>query len=419
MPRHRKNREPDRFPLEEYGRAVGGPLVVGMVDWMFDRMRQNPPEQILFLARDGQIVKKVWERRVPADLATIPTQYLLASRRALRVAALRSLDTGALDFLTDTPRGLTFADLLRRVGVTPPPHSIPLPKGERRWRRERLSPAERPRVEALLRRFEAPVLARAQEERDAYLAYLRETVAEPRAHVALVDIGWHGTLQRALGDLLADDRELSARVDGYYLGLFAAAAEVRNPGHSLTGFLLHDGKPSRREAEMRRFLELLELFFTSPDPSLLFFRRNGTGRAEPVYALDERSSGEIRGLREIRAGILHFAENHPEPVTADAAYAAARRLGLAPTRAEAAAFGGFRLPRGFGEAAPLRPLAAPGSAAANLLHWPGFVRRFKDALWRAGFWARLSAPERCLLSILSPAGTRPLRVHRPSGTPGE
>ena len=69
----------------------------------------------------------------------------------------------------------------------------------------------------------------------------------------------------------------------------------------------------------------------------------------------------------------------------------------------------FLLPRGFGESAPLRALAATGHPAANLLFWSRFVSRFKAALWRTGFWTQLGTPERYLLSILSPQGSRALR----------
>ena len=103
----------------------------GMVDWMVGQMRKDPPEKIFFLARDGQIVQEVWQRRVPSDLSGISTHYLLASRRALCMAAIRSLDTPALDFLTKTPL---------RPDAAGAPEESRAAKGRRRSMRKSLPP---------------------------------------------------------------------------------------------------------------------------------------------------------------------------------------------------------------------------------------------------------------------------------------
>jgi hypothetical protein len=410
----------DPFPFEDYGFRVGGPLVSGMVDWMVGQMRTDPPEKIFFLARDGQIVQEVWQRRVPSDLSGIPTHYLLASRRALCMAAIRSLDTPALDFLTKTPFGLTPPGLLKRVGLQKDAADPCENPSLRPWRYETLPPAERSVADAFLRRYEKPLLARADEERTAYCAYLREILVDRPARIAVVDIGWHGSLQTALGNLLKTEPCAPTHLDGYYLGLFREAAAERPgiPGERL-GFLLQNGTPDGRQSELQRFVEILEIFFASPEPTLLHFRCDETGSARPVFAPSEHSPAQSRAIRAIRAGILRFAETRRAPVSAREAFAGARRLGLSPTREEASAFGRFLLPRGFGESAPLRALAATGHPAANLLFWSRFVSRFKTALWRTGFWAQLGTPERYVLSILSPQGSRALRSAQGGDRPRE
>ncbi|MCC5840357.1 MAG: hypothetical protein JJT96_09540 [Opitutales bacterium] len=351
MPRRRTDEQGGGFPFEQYGFAIGGPLVSGMVDWMAQKMRTTPPQKILFLARDGQVVQEVWRRRVPADLAGIPTQYVLASRRALRMAAMRSLDAVALDFLTAMPFGLTPSDLLERVGIRPKAEKN-APASAHPWRCERLPPDKRAHAHAYLQRFEEPLLRQAQEERLAYTTYLREALPENPNPIALVDIGWHGSLQTALSELLPET-STPRLLNGYYLGLFAAAKGAPSSAGSRHGFLLDQGAPTGREKEIRRFVEILELFFSSPDPSLLHFRLDEHGCAQPVFSEMEHRPAQLHALGQIRAGILRFAETHTSPVTAPHAYREARRLGLFPTTTEAAAFGEFRLPRGFGKSPPL------------------------------------------------------------------
>ena len=130
----------------------------------------------------------------------------------------------------------------------------------------------------------------------------------------MVDIGWHGSLQTALGNLLKTEPCAPTHLDGYYLGLFREAAATAErpgiPGERL-GFLLQNGTPDGRQSELQRFVEILEIFFASPEPTLLHFRCDENGSTRPIFAPGEHSLAQSRAIRAIRAGILLIRRDPP------------------------------------------------------------------------------------------------------------
>ncbi len=401
------NRSADSLPASarafftELGRNVAAPLLATMVDWMIERVRRQQPEILLFLSRDGRIIREVWEARCPPDLAGLPTRYALASRRALRVASLERIDGDLLRLLTHHAEGLPFRELFdslhlpgQRIEAVIREHSAVDPHAPYH-RRQAATAAQ------VLHLLGQDIQRRAGEEREAYLRYLDSLELDGARRVGIVDIGWHGSLQAALARLLRR-RNPDIATRGYYLALFGGASKWRSDRDSMEGCLLQEGEPRVREGELADCVELLEFLFSSTEPGLLCFHEKD-GRAVPVFMEDRRSAYQKEALDALREGILEeIGESVPD---AGEAYRRFRRLAFHPTREEARFLGRLQARRGFGKAGLLQPFAQPGNPVFNILHWGRLYRSFKEALWRNGYWAALSRPERALLRMISPVGT--------------
>jgi hypothetical protein len=374
------------------GQHIAGPLIVGMVRWMIDAWRTDRPDAIVFFARDGLVVRSVWQQLAPHDLQQIPCFYLDASRRALRMAACFEVDEPMCQFLDSMGQGLSPSQLLARVGIdAPAPIQCPID-----W--SSYAPA---------------ILAQAAAERHAYRQYLIDTglIDLKPNHIACVDIGWHGTLQQSLASVLHQP-DYHPRLSGWYLGTFPHRMATPNPADTTAGYLLNHGQPADRHRVIANSVELLELLFCPQGLSLVCFQSGADGRPVAVRvpasssdaALTECVSGMVRGVADYAASI-------PPPLSVDEIWRLFAPFAESPPRPAARLLGRLQFTRGFGEPARFHALADKGGTLANLVNWPAFYRRFKAALWRAGFWATLTPVERWLLRRLSPIGTRCLTSH--------
>jgi hypothetical protein len=352
---------------ERLGREVYGPLYLGFAGWLARRIVADAPDRVFFLARDGHIIERLW-RIVGGG----PASYLYASRRALRIPAIEKLDERALDFLCGGNSRLTVAQYFERAGL-------------RSDDREFVD-GDRTRLREAFRAREKELLEVAARERELLLAYFRQEKLDGR--VAIVDLGWHGTLQRAMRDVLriGGSRAEPVEIEGWYLATFPQAA-----AHSqrMSAFLCELGAPAERLAVLRRCVELFELGFVAPHGGVDGFQRAG-GRIEPRFAAHDLDEGDrARAFAIQSGGLAYVAENAQRVLDPDEALAPMRRLLERPSIEEARALGDLRHAEGFGAAIELHPIARP-PAAAEVLRRPYALKdAFERSFWREGFKTRV------------------------------
>jgi len=351
---------------ERLGREVYGPLYLGFAGWLQRRIVADAPERLFFLARDGHILERLWRVLAPGGP---PASYLYASRRALRIPAIERLDERTLDFLCGGNSRLTVAQYFARAGLRSDDRAF--------------VDGDRTRLREAFRARESELLEVAARERELLLAYFRQEQLDGR--VAIVDLGWHGTLQRAMREVLRLGGS-RAEVDGYYLATFPEAAA--HP-QRMAGFLCELGLPAERLSVLRRCVELFELGFVAPHGGVDGFHRAGS-RIEPRFAAHDLDEGDRARAFALQAGGLAFVtENRARVLGPDEALAPMRRLLERPTLEEARALGDLRHAEGFGAAIELHPIARP-PAAAEVLRRPYALKdAFERSFWREGFKTRV------------------------------
>lgn len=210
--------------LWNVGATVAGPLLFGFVLWVLQQARRGGVPKLHFVARDGQILKRIADI-VCARLGwRIECRYLFGSRQAWHLPALDRLDETALVWLAKAGAEEPLRDVLARAELAPSQIPAALLARHGFGGASALdSPAPSARTAALLREpaVEAALLASAAKRRRAALGYLRqEGLLEP-GRQAMVDLGWHGRLQQSLQRLLEMGMGEGRKPDlvGYYLAL--------------------------------------------------------------------------------------------------------------------------------------------------------------------------------------------------------
>ncbi len=372
------------------GYACAGILYLGFQRWLKAELARADVERVFFISRDGWIMRHVYSRLGGGP----PSSYLYGSRRAFTVPAITELDELTLRFLcTGRPLkvgeyleriGLDpagFGDAIRRAGLVGPMHRV-----------RSLEDAER--LRSLFRLLEPQILRVAEGERTVTLEYLRQSGFSTAKRVALVDLGWHGTQQRALVKLL---KLAGAEVDveGYYLGTFQQTRFRQAESLKLHGWLFEHGLPGELCDLIQTCCEIFEFIHGAPHGLVLGFERTG-GAITPIFAASEFLPSQVAAAERLRSAALTYiedflvlAERLPWLVIdSELAIAPFVRVLTRPTREEARCLGNLTHTDGFG-AQRGTPIARPPGHWESLRHPTRIVSDLDLAYWHEGYIRRL------------------------------
>lgn len=380
---------------EDWGYQHAGPLLAGFGAWLAREVDRHACRDVYFLSRDGYLIKQVAERMLSHNATTGPrvrTHYLYASRRAFNLAALSQLDEETLDFLVSGTSRMSVRQFLARIDLDVEEH------------REQVaeigfsSPDEivadgvaYGRLRALLRKLGDSIRVRAETEFDVLARYFGDEGLLDGGEVAIVDLGWHGSLQDAMTRLIAR-MGANTTLTGYYLGTFPPARRYAERGQVMHGYLCQEGKPDALHAVIKTAVELFEWAFSAPHGSVCNFRAGAAG-IEPVFAEFSFEAAQWRAAAAMQAGALRFVDDYlalwrgqslpcvpPEEAVRNFHAALTR-----PTAEEARRLGGLQHAEGFGKVAVARPIGMPQGSLWNPFSYAGLVRGYRRAFWQPGY----------------------------------
>lgn len=381
----------------DLGYLYVGPLFLGFALWLAAGLRRDGVDRVYFLARDGYIMKQVYDRLRTAGWADAEAHYLYASRRALNVPAIERIDEESTDFLVSGTSRLTVGQFLRRVGLDPVELSDAIRAcGFSSTEQRVLSGEDYGRLRALFRAVEQPLLRSTEREREALSVYFRQEGLLAPGQWAIADIGWHGSLQQSL-ERLSQRFGGPAQVPGFYLGTFAGAQRHVARGAQHRGYLCELGQPADMLAVIRASVEVFEWIFSAPHGSVIRLDLDG-GQVRPVFedAAFEQERQATASL--MQAGALAFVDaflgqwEQPQTLALPPQLVVRALAGLlqAPTRHEAELLGNLPHVEGFGDVQVSRPIARPGHSVFNPFRLRQLAEQYRSSFWRAGFRRRLN-----------------------------
>lgn len=241
-----------RSDVESYGYAYGGPLVMGFMLYVLKMARSEGIRRLLLLERDGHIMKAALDALGVDDIEyrTIP-----ASRR---MTIFPNADIGgftAIASLFDGTATLTECDFFELLMIKPP---------------------DGVKVDDIMQRSPSDIF-------DKYDSYLRERAAQEKSlilealaeeremlargdRVAWVDVGWGLSCIAGLNDML--DHSIKC----FCIGSHDKARQV---DHS--GYLFERGRDVEVCRSIMAGTELIELLFSSTEPSSAYLERTAVG----------------------------------------------------------------------------------------------------------------------------------------------
>lgn len=306
----------------EYGYIYGGLFILGFCNFIHQYCRDFHVDKVLFIARDGEIIQKVYQKMYPED----DTAYVYLSRLA---AVKLTAGYNKYDYLRKLVRhkagqGVSLSEILKGMELSDfgayladfIPERI---EKRRQWTPMKLTDAlTYANVEDFIEFIGGhwnKVLAQYAEQRKAAGMWYRDVIgAAERA--AAVDIGWAGSGALALKTLFEKEWKIPCQLTG----IIAGTNTIHNAEPDMSEVMLLDGtlcsylysSADNRELwkkhnPAKMYNIYFELLTSSEHPSLRGFYLDRHGKTVMRF---QKPEGNPEGIKEIQAGILDFADDY-------------------------------------------------------------------------------------------------------------
>jgi FMN phosphatase YigB (HAD superfamily) len=388
-----------------FGYSVAGPLLSAFAIWLHGRFVAEGIDRAYFLLRDGEIMLDVY-RAVIGDRALAEVALLESSRRAFVLPAMESARGSITAQLMACENPMAARGFLERFGVQVAPLAAEFRAAGFTSVDDIVSPRDGLAVQRLHALFARPAVLTAlvqcaRAERALLWRYLQQERVTSPGRIALVDIGWNGTIQKSLMAIGAL-QGCALDVHGFYLGTQPAIAPDLGGSRS-TGFYFDAGQPVARARAMLDLQQLVEFICTSDRGSLHGFRMSGA-RVEPVHGAVEHPDAQREAHAQLRSGAIAFARGLAAEQTVFGAHAVSADAGLRhfaravqhPTPEEAEHIGNIRHGDGLGSDR-LRSLARFGDGPVTI---ESLMADYARAYWRTGLLARREPAALALRTVL-------------------
>ena len=273
--------------FHELGYVFYGPVLCIYILWLIKNFLSKDYQCILFFARDGYFLRTLYKKVCKLlGLDEINSKYFLTSRRAVSVASFKSIEE--VKELLDIPYSGSIKNFFfSRLGLVLEgeeyDRNITLPMGkEYLWK--------------LIQEKKSDILYIAGYERKNYIRYITDEHIDLEKKIAVVDMGYAGTIQHYLTRLTEKD------YDGYY---FATNAKNWFHNRRIQGCFANNEDYGTTKSSVFKYQLIFESILTSPDGQLMHFDDAG----EPIYGEKGIGQKQIESLVQVHNGVEQYCED--------------------------------------------------------------------------------------------------------------
>jgi hypothetical protein len=281
---------------DDLGYAAFGPVVMTFLAWLAQHPALADVDHLYFLAREGYLLRQLWERLRAEGRPELPgSTYLLASRRAAMAAAqARSFDADQI------LRGFGFDGTVRemlasRIGLVLP--------DDHEFADLRLTlPDDDVAARKVVNELEDVIVAHGAGELEHMVGYLRRVGLTGPAAAGVVDIGYSATIQKHLQGLVGHG------LTGFYMGTLSKANDVAASGGTAYGCFAEDVPKWTPTSPFHLYSILLEAFLTAPQGQVERVEIQGDDVVHH-FRQEYRTADELGVVERLHAGATRYCED--------------------------------------------------------------------------------------------------------------
>ena len=291
----------------EYGFVYGGILVLGYCRFIHNYVQKNGIEKILFLSRDGNILKKVYDNLYPGN----QSEYVYWSRiAAARIAVKKYPHEFLLRFIKyNAFQSPKMRDVFESMGL---PGLCRYFSGYGLEEDTILDKENGPSAMRLVRDHWAEVFEVFAPENEAARLYFG-SVLEGCKSACAVDIGWAASGPMTLKYLIEDEWNLGCGITGMVAGTKSVVDFNILEPQLVSGGIVSYMFSQRHNHHLygmhnigKRHSIFSEMLLSAPSPSFAGFKLEDDGDFSLKFDLPEVEGYET--MNEIQQGILDFSE---------------------------------------------------------------------------------------------------------------
>lgn len=270
----REDRHISISDMYDIGYMVCAPIISDFVIWFYSQMRRKCYQNIWFSARDGYLIKKMYEYLTEACGQKEETVYFLTSRiAAIRAGVRNEKDILYVDDMKFS--GTLEENLKERFGLES----------------DHVEAEDITDNEIGLMRYKKSIIKKAKTNYINYKMYLNSLNIKD-GDVAFFDFVAKGTSQMYI------QRLISNRLKGFYF-LQLETEYMKDKGVDIDSFYKDEDE---KTCAIYDNYYILETILTAPHSLVTEFDDNG----QPVYALETRTDKDIRCFQKAQEGILDY-----------------------------------------------------------------------------------------------------------------
>lgn len=295
----------------QIGYNLAGPLLASFSEWLRTTAKQSNICDLYFLAREGKIIKDAYDKWCHGAPDYAHSHYLILSRRAVNVPNVSSLDD-VLNIAKSTFFANTLEMFLReRYGLVLNHEKLNQIYARGYWNKGKLVEIQNEdvsEIKPLLEFIMTDILNESEAEKEGLLKYLSEESFLNSAHKAVVDVGYSGTIQKALIKIVED------RVDGLYMATSESVNKGLSKNSKAYGCFIEGANPVHSDDSLllRQSFEL-EKLLSSNDTQIVKYDIDDSGQLSPVFKKQRPEELLTKEMRlELQRGCLDFIEDASE-----------------------------------------------------------------------------------------------------------
>lgn len=287
----------------DFARNVGyevlGPMLYGFAAWLHKELEKIQPDRVFFLSREGALLQQAYNLLYPDS--PFPQEYLYVSRQAVQVPLIGECKS--------------YPEMLQLLKPLMHTHSLEAVGKSCHFDNSYEAGITKLGLHMTDNVFELPadkqesyfrlVLKLGKSRFDQQRSLIRQYLCQIGfcGKVAVVDIGWQGTMQKAL---MHYSGEKAKEITGFYLGVRNVQPDNVYQGINRHGYLFEPNRNIEWDLKSRFTTELLETLFLSAVGSVREYSVSLSGATIPVLDIYEQKSSVQETMEQIQKAAQLF-----------------------------------------------------------------------------------------------------------------
>lgn len=358
--------------FSSFGYEKFGPLLLLFCNWLLKEVKAKKIKKVYFLARDGYIMKKAFDLiNVNND---IKTEYFYASRRSIIVPSLWKLnDYDEIFNVIAFNKNITIKAFLKKVGLEDEKKIDSYLKQFDYEINTEIEMKNNFKFNKFVKDIFPLIQKNSKEEWYSFQKYIN--AKDFKTKVAIVDIGWFGSMQSALNNLVED-----TEIYGYYFGLIPDKKICLNNSY---GFLFDTSKNIDIYKKFHYFINIFEFLFLAQHGSVKKFINNSNYIELYDYEYQNMEEETIAKIIQDNA-LKYISNNKNQKLNYEATIKEFTNIFLYPSIKTAKYFGNIKF-----KDDETKFIAKPEKFIKYLVNINKLKKDFTNSAWRIGFMKRI------------------------------